>query len=61
MRNPCKWHRVTPLVSPVSAANAPPKIRKITKKRKFGIFAPEQLPFSMTKKNTAICPLPTVR
>ena len=29
MPNPCKWHRATPPVPPINAANASPKIRKI--------------------------------
>ena len=31
MPNPCEWHRATPSVPPVDAANAIPKIRKIQK------------------------------
>ena len=31
MPDPCKWHRATPSVPPVGAANAYPKYRKFTK------------------------------
>ena len=40
--HPCKWHRLTPPVPPVGAANAPPKIRKSEKSPKTQISGPNR-------------------